>query len=132
MIFAEPELRSYYVKDFFLLTSPGKCLVVKTLLKGFDSRFGGGFAHGKPSNTPDAAYLGTLDSAVAGRSKWIVSGRTRLCTLCRAWYAYKLNSAHAQAGPGHPSVLVSLERMLCRLTPMRGGTAYHSKHVPTG
>ena len=31
----------------------------------------------------------------------------------------------------HPSALVSLERMQCRLTPLRGGTAYHSRHVPT-
>ena len=43
-----------------------------------------------------------------------------------------LNSAHAQPGPGYPSALVSLERMRCRLTLLRGGTAYHSRHVPTG
>ena len=44
-----------------------------------------------------------------------------------------LNFAHARrTGPGYSSVLVSLERMLYRLTPLRNGTAYHSRHVPAG
>ena len=68
-------------------------------------------------------YVGT----VAGRSKWTHYALHTVQNLVRV-----LNSAHVQPGPGYPSALVSLERMLFRLTPTRGGTAYHSRHVPTG
>ena len=62
-----------------------------------------------------------------GQKKWTHQALHTVQSLVRV-----LNSAHAQLGPGYPSVLVRLEKMLCRLTPLRGGTAYHSRHVPTG
>ena len=55
-----------------------------------------------------------------------------LSAFTRTQWTAAFNSAHAQPGPGYPSVLVSLERMLNRLAPLRSGTAYHSRHIPTG
>ena len=67
--------------------------------------------HGSAGSTGRAeAVVGITCPKTAGRRCWVATAGD--CT--------------------YPSVLVSLERMLCRLTPLRSGTAYHSRHVPTG
>ena len=85
--------------------------------------------YGCPQSSPitmeTAANPLVLRSTVAGRSEWTHLALHTVQSLERIF-----NSAHAEPGPGYPSALVSLERMLCRLTPLRGGTASRLQACP--